>query len=189
LITAARHICEANFVVKEHSNTMSNVHENGLFRVTGGVPLSGEIFPQGNKNEALPVLAAACLTDEAVTLENLPAIADVAVMQEILRVLGVRVSHEAGQCVVQATSRPGGDLPAALCARLRGAVTLAGRYWPGWAGSFCPSPAATGSGGVGSIRACSLCRRSARRSKCDRTAMSCGRARSSVRMCCSTRLQ
>ena len=75
-----KHILRRKF--KNHS--MNNVQENGSFRVTGGVPLSGEIAPQGNKNEALPVLAAACLTDEAVTLENLPAIADVAVMLDIL---------------------------------------------------------------------------------------------------------
>lgn len=119
---------------------MSNAHENALFRVNGAVPLSGEIFPQGNKNEALPVLAATCLTDEAVTLENLPAIADVAVMQEILRVLGVSVSHEAHQCVVRAATAPGGDLPEALCARLRGAVTLAGPLLARLGRVFLPKP-------------------------------------------------
>jgi len=119
---------------------MSNTHENVLFRVSGGVPLSGEIAPQGNKNEALPVLAAACLTDEAVTLENLPAIADVAVMLDILRALGVGVSHEAGQCVVRAATDPRGNLPAALCTRLRGAVTLAGPLLARLGRVFLPKP-------------------------------------------------
>lgn len=119
---------------------MNNVQENGSFRVTGGVPLSGEIAPQGNKNEALPVLAAACLTDEPVTLENLPAIADVAVMLDILRALGVGVSHEPGQCVVRAATDPGGDLPAALCTRLRGAVTLAGPLLARLGRVFLPRP-------------------------------------------------
>jgi UDP-N-acetylglucosamine 1-carboxyvinyltransferase len=119
---------------------MNNVQENGSFRVNGGVPLSGEIAPQGNKNEALPVLAAACLTDEAVTLENLPAIADVAVMLDILRALGVGVSHEAGQCVVRAATDPRGDLPATLCTRLRGAVTLAGPLLARLGRVFLPKP-------------------------------------------------
>jgi UDP-N-acetylglucosamine enolpyruvyl transferase len=39
---------------------MSGSETNACFRVTGGSPLSGEITPQGNKNEALPLLAAAC---------------------------------------------------------------------------------------------------------------------------------
>jgi len=119
---------------------MSQAYDKTSFRVTGGVPLAGEIIPQGNKNEALPVLAAACLTDEPVTLENLPAIADVVVMQEILQFLGVRVSHETGQCVVQAATRPDGDLPAALCARLRGAVTLAGPLLARVGRVFLPKP-------------------------------------------------
>ena len=119
---------------------MSNTHENVLFRVSGGVPLSGEIAPQGNKNEALPALAAACLTDETVILENLPDIEDVAVMREILQALGMSVSREAGLCAVQAATSPGGDLPAALCARLRGAVTLAGPLLARLGRVFLPRP-------------------------------------------------
>ena len=55
--------------------------------------LLGNITPQGNQNEALPALAAACLTDEPVVLENLPAIADVGVMQRILRKLGAQIER------------------------------------------------------------------------------------------------
>lgn len=97
---------------------MSALETNACFRVTGGSPLSGEITPQGNKNEVLPSQAVACLTREPVTLENLPAITDVEVMQQILRSLGVCVERDHDHCTVQAASDPGGDLPVAPCAQL-----------------------------------------------------------------------
>jgi UDP-N-acetylglucosamine 1-carboxyvinyltransferase len=46
------------------------------FLVEGGRPLSGSIRPSGNKNAALPIVAAALLTDQPVTLENVPRIRD-----------------------------------------------------------------------------------------------------------------
>ena len=63
------------------------------FVIDGGVPLRGEIFPSGNKNAALPALAAVLLTDEPVTLRNLPAIRDVETMAELLAALGVDVER------------------------------------------------------------------------------------------------
>ena len=61
------------------------------FVIEGGVPLSGTIVPAGNKNAALPVLAACLLTEEEVVLRNIPRIRDVDAMVELLRGLGVRV--------------------------------------------------------------------------------------------------
>lgn len=58
------------------------------FIIQGGQPLSGRIRPGGSKNEALPVLAATLLTDEPVVLRNVPKIADVEVMIDVLRDLG-----------------------------------------------------------------------------------------------------
>ena len=58
------------------------------FVIEGGVPLSGRIRPSGSKNEALPCLAATLLTDEEVTLHNVPRIADVEVMLEVIADLG-----------------------------------------------------------------------------------------------------
>ncbi|MBN1248428.1 MAG: UDP-N-acetylglucosamine 1-carboxyvinyltransferase [Anaerolineae bacterium] len=63
------------------------------FTIDGGVPVCGEIRPAGNKNAALPTLAASLLTDEPVTLRNLPAIRDVEVMAELLGSLGVEVER------------------------------------------------------------------------------------------------
>jgi UDP-N-acetylglucosamine 1-carboxyvinyltransferase len=50
------------------------------FVIEGGHPVSGTVTPGGNKNAALPLLAACLLTDEPVTLRNLPAIGDVTTM-------------------------------------------------------------------------------------------------------------
>ena len=58
------------------------------FVIEGGYPLSGEMTPSGNKNEALPVLAATLLTDEVVHLKNLPRIRDVMVMCEVIESIG-----------------------------------------------------------------------------------------------------
>ncbi|HRQ33027.1 MAG TPA: UDP-N-acetylglucosamine 1-carboxyvinyltransferase, partial [Anaerolineales bacterium] len=61
------------------------------FVIEGGVPLKGEVTPAGNKNAALPLLAACLLTDKAVTLRNVPQIQDVRVMRSLLESAGARV--------------------------------------------------------------------------------------------------
>jgi UDP-N-acetylglucosamine 1-carboxyvinyltransferase len=61
------------------------------FIIEGGTPLSGTVVPAGNKNAALPVLAASLLTDEELVLRNIPRIRDVEAMLELIRRLGVRV--------------------------------------------------------------------------------------------------
>src|SRR5258705_13855398 len=61
------------------------------FVIEGGVPLSGHVKVAGNKNGALPILAACLLTDEPVTLSNLPRIRDVETMIGLLSHLGADV--------------------------------------------------------------------------------------------------
>ncbi|HKK80389.1 MAG TPA: hypothetical protein VJ933_12215, partial [Phaeodactylibacter sp.] len=63
------------------------------FEVIGGQPLSGEITPQGAKNEALQILCATLLTDEPVVLSNLPNILDVNRLLELLRGLNIKVEQ------------------------------------------------------------------------------------------------
>ena len=58
------------------------------FVIEGGVPLNGEITPSGNKNAALPLLAACLLTAEPVTLRNVPQIRDVLAMRPLIESLG-----------------------------------------------------------------------------------------------------
>lgn len=67
------------------------------FEVEGGVPISGTVVCSGNKNEALPVLAATLLTEQPCLLENVPRIRDAEAMQEILDSLGVSTEWLAGK--------------------------------------------------------------------------------------------
>jgi UDP-N-acetylglucosamine 1-carboxyvinyltransferase len=66
----------------------------GTFIVQGGKSLKGEIIPQGAKNEALQVICATLLTPEKVTINNIPDIADVTNLIELLECIGVKVVHE-----------------------------------------------------------------------------------------------
>jgi len=61
------------------------------YLIEGGYPLKGKIKPNGNKNAALPIIAATLLTDEYVILRNIPDIEDVSVMFEILKDIGSSV--------------------------------------------------------------------------------------------------
>lgn len=74
------------------------------FRVTGGLPLKGEIVPQGAKNEALQVICATLLTAEEVTIHNLPDILDINNLIELVRSLGVQVNRPArNSCTFKAS--------------------------------------------------------------------------------------
>jgi UDP-N-acetylglucosamine 1-carboxyvinyltransferase len=68
----------------------------GTFVVNGGKSLKGEITPQGAKNEALQVICAVLLTQEKVTIRNIPDIADVNKLIELLVSMGVKVTRESG---------------------------------------------------------------------------------------------
>ena len=64
------------------------------FIIHGGVPLEGTVHISGAKNAALPCLAACLLTAEPVTLDNLPAVRDIATTCHLLRGLGVSLDEE-----------------------------------------------------------------------------------------------
>ena len=64
------------------------------FIIEGGYPLSGEITPQGAKNEALQVICATLLTSEKVTIHNIPDIRDVNNLIQLLSDIGVKVSKK-----------------------------------------------------------------------------------------------
>jgi UDP-N-acetylglucosamine 1-carboxyvinyltransferase len=81
----------------------------------------------GNKNAALPIIAAALLTDEAVTLTNVPAITDVETMLELVADLGVDVEQVGGGEVrIHAADVAKRELDEELCTRIRASVLLAG---------------------------------------------------------------
>lgn len=101
------------------------------FIIEGGRPLSGEIIPQGAKNEALQVLCATLLTSEPVRISNLPDIADVNNQIRLLQDVGVRVTrHGQGDMTFQADSVDVSYLQSddflERCSRLRGSVMLVG---------------------------------------------------------------
>jgi len=97
------------------------------FVVEGGRPLGGSLVPAGNKNEALPALAATLLAPGACTLENVPEIRDVRTLLEILEGLGAEASPlAAGRPLQLDTSNLGGRSPdVALGATIRGSFLLA----------------------------------------------------------------
>ncbi len=96
------------------------------FVVEGGARLSGEITPAGNKNAAVALIAAALLTDEPVTLENLPAIRDVDVMLEIAAKLGASVERPDPHRATIAGSISTPALDARLAGEIRASLLFAG---------------------------------------------------------------
>jgi UDP-N-acetylglucosamine 1-carboxyvinyltransferase len=97
------------------------------FVIEGARPLNGVIRAAGNKNAALPIIAAALLTDEAVTLTNVPAITDVETMLELVADLGVDVEQVGGGEVrIHAADVAKRELDEELCTRIRASVLLAG---------------------------------------------------------------
>ncbi|HXE57013.1 MAG TPA: UDP-N-acetylglucosamine 1-carboxyvinyltransferase [Gemmatimonadales bacterium] len=97
------------------------------FLVRGGTPLHGTVRPAGNKNAALPVIASTLLADGVVTLENIPRIRDVETMLALLADLGAEITWT-GANTLQIDARPARPKPldAALCARIRASILLAG---------------------------------------------------------------
>jgi len=96
------------------------------FVVEGGTPLRGEITPAGNKNEALPLIAASLLTDEPVTLHNVPRIRDVRGMLEIATALGATVEELDGHSV-RITGAPRSlAVPQKLAGEIRASLLFAG---------------------------------------------------------------
>lgn len=96
------------------------------FIVEGGVPLRGAITPAGNKNEALPLIAAALLTDQPVTLRNLPRIRDVRNMLEIASLLGASVEDvDAHTARITAKELTTDELPATLSREIRPSLLFA----------------------------------------------------------------
>jgi UDP-N-acetylglucosamine 1-carboxyvinyltransferase len=97
------------------------------FVIQGGVPLRGTVVPSGNKNAALPILAATLLTDQPVTLRNLPNIGDVRTMLSLLENLGASVErHDAHTVTVRVVRISSTQPDPALVSQIRGSLTVLG---------------------------------------------------------------
>jgi UDP-N-acetylglucosamine 1-carboxyvinyltransferase len=117
----------------------------GTFRVTGGKKLKGEIIPQGAKNEALQILSAVLLTDQTVTIHNIPAIRDVLKLIELLGDLGVEVTKlSTSSYQFKATNVNLEYLNSAEFkakgASLRGSIMIIGPLLARFGKGFIPSP-------------------------------------------------
>lgn len=100
---------------------------NQRFVIEGGHPIGGRIRPSGNKNAALPLIAATLLTDDEVVLTNVPAIRDVEALVSILRDLGVTVTPRGTGAMVFRADRVNRDEPnPEVCKRIRASLLLAG---------------------------------------------------------------
>ena len=95
--------------------------------VEGGHRLTGTIAPSGNKNAALPIIAAALLTEHPVTLENVPRIRDTETLVELIRSVGASAEwRQRNTLDIHAKSIRAADLDPVLCARIRASILLAG---------------------------------------------------------------
>jgi UDP-N-acetylglucosamine 1-carboxyvinyltransferase len=94
--------------------------------VEGGHKLRGAIEPSGNKNSALPIIAAALLTDQPVTLENVPRIRDTETLVELIRSVGAQAEWRGrNRLAVHARQIYAADLDPDLCVRIRASILLA----------------------------------------------------------------
>jgi UDP-N-acetylglucosamine 1-carboxyvinyltransferase len=96
------------------------------FLIEGGQPLRGSIRPIGNKNAALPMLAACLLTDEPVTLHNLPQIGDVRTLLQILGGMGVAITQHGTSVTLCARGVATTAPDPHLFGQIRGSLTLMG---------------------------------------------------------------
>ena len=111
------------------------------FVIEGGRPLHGSVRVAGNKNAALPIIAAALLTEEPVTLRNVPAIRDVATMLDLVADLGIEVDIQGGGVVrLVAEDVRKTELDAELCTRIRASILLAGPLVARWGEAIVPPP-------------------------------------------------
>ncbi len=115
------------------------------FRVEGGHRLSGEIVPQGAKNEALQIICATLLTSERVVLKNVPVIADVMQLIELMSAMGVKVERLSEDSFAFQADDINLDYLRTSdyhtrCRRLRGSVMMIGPLLTRFGVGFMPKP-------------------------------------------------
>ncbi len=97
------------------------------YLIEGGFPVKGTISACGNKNAALPCIAAALLTNEKVILKNIPEIEDTAVMLSILQSFGIKVTKKAPHIwKIEAATINSSTIPVELAKKIRASILFAG---------------------------------------------------------------
>src|SRR3954453_4785945 len=111
------------------------------FVIEGGVPLSGTVVPAGNKNAALPLLACALLTEERVTLHNVPRIRDTEALLDLLADLGVEIERPDHNTVVLCAANVHKTaVDSALAERIRASFLAAGPLLARFGAATMPPP-------------------------------------------------
>ena len=102
-------------------------NESIQYVVEGGYRLAGAIEPSGNKNAALPIIAACLLTDQPVHLSNVPRIRDTETLVDLIRSIGAEAAWQgANTLVITAKDVRSVNLEPSLCANIRASILLAG---------------------------------------------------------------
>ncbi|MBQ9267361.1 MAG: UDP-N-acetylglucosamine 1-carboxyvinyltransferase [Clostridia bacterium] len=94
--------------------------------VEGGNRLEGEVVISGAKNAALPIIAATILNPEKIEIDNCPNIHDVAIMLNILEILGCKVHMEKNQMLVDTSDINQYEIPENLMREMRSSVIIVG---------------------------------------------------------------
>jgi UDP-N-acetylglucosamine 1-carboxyvinyltransferase len=111
------------------------------FVIEGGVPLSGTIVPAGNKNGALPILAACLLTEDEMVLRNVPRISDVEAMLALLETLGAAVDWlSPSEIRIRAGGVDRFEVDRELAERIRASFLLAGPLLARFGHALMPPP-------------------------------------------------
>src|SRR5688572_13842632 len=111
------------------------------FVIEGGIPLRGEVTPSGNKNAALPLLAACLLTEEPVTLKNIPQIRDVLAMRKLIESVGAQIDElDSNTWRITTKKITASNLDPELCRRIRASILLAGPIITRTGGIKLPPP-------------------------------------------------
>jgi UDP-N-acetylglucosamine 1-carboxyvinyltransferase len=95
-------------------------------RITGGVPLQGQVAIAGAKNAALPIMAAALLTRDELRLSNVPQLADVSTMGKLLRGMGAAVERSGSEVSLRAADLASTEAPYELVKTMRASVLVLG---------------------------------------------------------------
>jgi UDP-N-acetylglucosamine 1-carboxyvinyltransferase len=111
------------------------------FVITGGTPLNGEVRIAGAKNAVLKQMAAAVLTDDVVTLRNVPKISDVAILRELMGDIGIDVRRANGDALVlQAHEAPWPFVPLEAAIKMRASFILLGPMLARFGRVILPNP-------------------------------------------------
>jgi UDP-N-acetylglucosamine 1-carboxyvinyltransferase len=110
------------------------------FVIQGGIPLSGEIVAAGNKNAALPIIAAALLTDEDVVLHNVPRIRDTESQVALLESMGVSADWGANGALRLHAGSVNGSVDEGLASRIRASFLAAGPLLARFGEAHMPPP-------------------------------------------------